>query len=408
MRPGPCWQDSATAYATFDLTGQAPGAYDVWAIQSDGTSTKLARQSTSAAAVPNTRAARADCAAGGAGRPAGHHHDHLHQPRQHRPAGAADPAHGQKRLFQAPGQSDYDRSTLQLFGFNPSGPVRHAAAGLRGQHHAVVQAGPSASGCRVTSRSTRCTIPAEPFDWNAFAANDVPANTSPQQWAGMVTRPPLLMGSTWGSVVSFLRNDSVQLLEHAGPGPRRRLNSLYNFDALLQYAVGVYGAGSSSGSTPSYPSLGSKGEVTVYNAHQDGSGNPIAPNPAYPTFVLVPGLNGYRSDFGALAQAIAGDTHAFPGGHVNILLATWQGATSGTTIDGVAVPWLAALHVDTAGADWAICSTTLQPAEPDCHHQHERDRRRSRRRCRQCRRGAHRGRAASGDRAQPGQRLGRL
>src|SRR5262249_39119621 len=28
--------DSATAYATFDLTGQALGSYDAWAMQSDG------------------------------------------------------------------------------------------------------------------------------------------------------------------------------------------------------------------------------------------------------------------------------------------------------------------------------------------------------------------------------------
>ena len=41
--------------------------------------------------------------------------------------------------------------------------------------------------------------------------------------------------------------------------------------------------------------------------------------------------------------------HSFPTAHVNVLVATWQGATAGPTINGVNVPWMAALHVDTDG-----------------------------------------------------------
>jgi hypothetical protein len=81
------------------------------------------------------------------------------------------------------------------------------------------------------------------------------------------------------------------------------------------------------------------------------SGNPVPLNSTNPTFVLIPGFGGYQADVGSLAAAIAADTASFPGGDVNILIATWQGSTAGPTIDGVTVPWMASLHIDTAGTD---------------------------------------------------------
>ena len=48
-------QDSATAYATFDLTGKTLETYDLWAIQPDGTSTELpASERVVAVTQPNS------------------------------------------------------------------------------------------------------------------------------------------------------------------------------------------------------------------------------------------------------------------------------------------------------------------------------------------------------------------
>ena len=137
------------------------------------------------------------------------------------------------------------------------------------------------------------------------------------------------------------------------------LDSLYNFDALLQYVVGVYGTASPAAATPSFPVVASEGEVTLYNANVNG-GQAVPLNSSYPTFVIIPGSNGYQADYGSLAAAIAADTASFPNGHVNVLVATWQGATAGPTIDGVNVPWVAALHVDTDGGELGDLLLTLE------------------------------------------------
>ena len=56
----------------------------------------------------------------------------------------------------------------------------------------------------------------------------------------------------------------------------------------------------------------------------------------------MPGLGSYRKAYRDLARAIAEDTVRFPEGRVNVLIATWPGATGG--------PWQAAQHIDPEGA----------------------------------------------------------
>src|SRR5262249_12473900 len=160
----------------------------------------------------------------------------------------------------------------------------------------------------------------------------VPIGTSPQQWADMLDAARQQMGNSWGDVVSFLDDNTVQVARSAtqirSVGANALVNA-YGFDEALQYDVGVYGAGAPATQTPPFPVVAAQGKVKVYNAHQDAGGNPVALDPTWPTFVLVHGLNGYRMDFGTLAQVIANDSYSFPSGHVNVLVATWDGAASG-------------------------------------------------------------------------------
>src|SRR5262249_11851625 len=101
-------------------------------------------------------------------------------------------------LFQVPGQTGYSRPELQLLGFNPSGPFGTLPPGFQGS--IPVPFLPTTAGAGIASHFTLQTLQdaTEPFDWNALAARDVPADTSPQQWAGMVAQAEPLLGSTWG------------------------------------------------------------------------------------------------------------------------------------------------------------------------------------------------------------------
>jgi hypothetical protein len=350
--------DSSTVFATFDLTGRATGSYDVWAIQSGGASTHLASAVQVVPVTPANRVQVQLIVPNGVlvGRPG------TITVTYDNPGNTDLPApllllSGQNALFQKPGQTTYEAASLQVFGYNPTGPFGTLPPGFQGSISLLYK--PVTVGAGVASNFTLQTLadPAEPFDWGAVAANDVPLNTSAEQWAGFVGTAAAVMGSTWGSVVSFLGNDGVQLLKNAGAAAG---GSLYDFDALLQSVVGVYGSASPTAVTPPFPVVASEGEVTLYNAHLDGSGNAVALNPAWPTYVIVHGLSGYRSDFGTLATTIAADTECFPGGQVNVLVATWSGATSGPTFFGTRVPWTAALHIDTAGNELGDLLGSLQ------------------------------------------------
>ncbi len=356
--------DSVTAYATFDLAGQALGSYDVYAIASDGTTTELAAGlSVVAATQPNSVKLGLVVLSGiVVGRPG------TIEITYSNPGNTDLPAplillDGQNALFQTPGLTSYTRSSLQLLGYNPNGPFGTLPPGFQGSISLSFK--PVTAGAGLASEFTVSTLldPSEPFAWNALAANDVPLDTSPQQWSALVSQAAPVLGSTWGDVVSFLDSNSVQLLKNtAGQGSPAAMNSLFNFDALLQYAVGIYGSTPPAPSTPSFPVLASEGEVSVYNAHVDGSGNPLPLDPNYPTFVLIPGFGGYQADLGSLASAIAADTAAYPNGDVNVLIADWQGATAGPTIDGAIVPWMAALHVDADGTQLGDILSSLQQA----------------------------------------------
>ncbi len=348
-------QDSATAFATFDLTNAPLESYDVWAVQSDGTSTELPAGLSVVAATQQNSVQLGlivpDVVL--VGRPGTVTVTYSNPGNTDLPAPlmlltSPDVA------FQVPGQTGETSTSLQLFGINPTGPFGTLPPGFQGS--ITLSFAPITAGSGIVNHFTLSALadPSEPFDWNAVAVNDVPVDTSPQEWASMVAQAAPLMGSTWGSVVSFLDNDSVQLVKNSAASvDPSALNSLYNFDALLQYAIGIYGVTRPAATTPAFPVIGSQGEVTLYDGNVDGSGNPIPLNSSYPTFVIIPGWNGYGDDLGNLAQTIATDTNCFPSGHVNVVIATWQGASAGPTVDGIDVPWMAALHIDTAGTDLA-------------------------------------------------------
>jgi hypothetical protein len=342
--------DAATAFATFDLSGKAQGAYDVWGAQADGTSTELAAGLNVVAAMSNQ--VQLNLIVPDAvlvGRPGTVTVAYTNPGNTDLPAPLVF-LQGGNALFQVPGQTDYSTSTLQLYGFNDNGPFGTLPPGFQGS--ITVSFKPINVGLGIPCNFTLQVLrdPTEPFDWNGVIANDLPLNTSPQQWAAMVAQASPLIGSTWGDVVSFIGTKSVQLEEAANANSIVG-NNLYNFDALLQYDVGIYGTTPPSGTTPSFPVLASEGEVTVYDAKVDGSGHALPLNPAYPTFVIIPGVNGYQADFGALAQAILADPVCFPNSQVNVLIATWQGATSGPPQGGIQTPWTAALHVNAAGTN---------------------------------------------------------
>ena len=352
--------DAATAFATFALTGQAQGTYDVWAVQQDGTSTELAAALQVVAAVPNSvQVQLIPPSTVLVGRPGIITVSYTNTGNTDVPAPLLL-LEGQNVLFQTPGGTDYSSASLQLLGYNPTGPFGTLPPGFQGS--ITLSWKPVAEGAGVTSTFTLETLrdPNEPFDWNAVAVQDLPADTSPQQWAAYVSKAAPLLGSTWGAVVASLGNESVQLLKDASRAAATAGDSLYDFDALLQYAVGVYGSTPPAAVAPSFQVLGSQGEVTVYNAHVDGSGNALPLNSSWPTYVLVDGSYGYRSDLADLAAAIAAASDCFPNGHVNVLIATWQGATGGPIFFGDHVPWVAALHVDAAGADLGDVLTSLQ------------------------------------------------
>jgi hypothetical protein len=354
-------QDSATAFVTFDLTNQPLGGYDLWATQADNTTTELAAGLNVVAATPQNEVqlgmVTPDVVL--VGRPGTITITYTNAGNTDLPAPLLLLSSPDVQ-FQVPGQTSDMRSSLQLLGFNPSGPYGTLPPGFAGS--ITLSFTPVTAGNGIVNNFTLSALadPNQPFDWSAVTANDVPLSTPPQQWAKMVAQAQGLMGSTWGSVVSFLDSRSVQLVKNtATPVDPSAFGSLYNFDGLLQYAIGIYGLPWPGGTTPNLPVLGALGEVTLYNAHVDGAGKPIALNNSYPTFVIVPGWNGYRSDFGTLAQTIATDTDCFPNGQVNVVIATWTGATAGPPLGGIDVPWMAALHVDNAGSDLAGLLNTL-------------------------------------------------
>jgi hypothetical protein len=353
-------QDSATAYATFDLTGQAQGSYDVWAIQHDNTSTKLAGGLHVVAAMQNN-SVQLNLVLPQAvlvGRPGSITVTYSN------PGNTDLPApfillKGENALFQVPGQTGYTQSELQLLGFNPAGPYGTLPPGFQGSINIPFEPATAGVGLASTFTLEALADPSEPFDWNAVVTNDIPLETSPQEWAAMVSQAAPVLGSTWGAVVTSLDNDSVQLVKNIhNAADVSSFNSLYNFDVLLQYAVGVYGLPMTAPTTPNLTVAATLGEVNVYNGNVGSDGNPVPLNSTYPTFVIIPGFNGYRADFGNLAATIAGDLDCY-GGQVNVLIATWQGEGGTPMLDGIGTPWMAAVHVDSAGTDLGNILTSL-------------------------------------------------
>ena len=134
-------QDSSTAFATFDLTGQALGAYDVWAVQSSGASTELPAGLNVAAAVPNSvQVALIVPQAVLVGRPGTVTVTYSNTGNTDLPAPLillnADNA-----LFQPPGQTGYSSFVAAAFRLQSLRALWDVAAGLPGQHHRIVLAG---------------------------------------------------------------------------------------------------------------------------------------------------------------------------------------------------------------------------------------------------------------------------
>jgi hypothetical protein len=346
-------QDSATAFATFDLTGQAPGSYSITASEPGQSSVTSNSAITVVPATVNNAVKLGMVVPQDilVGRPGTITITYDNPGNTDLPAPAIF-LDSQNVLFQVPGQSGYSTSSLQLFGLNPNGPFGTLTPGFQGS--ITIPFEPATDGAGITSSFSLQALadPGEPFPWTTIATADVPAGTSPQEWAGMVAQAEGVMGNTWGSVVGFLGTSTVQLLmNQAAQTSPTTADGLYDLAALLQYAVGIYGSASPSASTPSLPVVATQGQATLYNGNLDGSGNPVPLDGTYPTFVIVPGFGGYQAGDASLAAAIAADTARYPGGHVNILIANWTGAAAGPTIDGETVPWESATNIVSAGRD---------------------------------------------------------
>src|SRR5262249_18600455 len=160
--------------------GQAQGTYDLWAIQPDNTSTELASAVQVVAAVPNSvQIQLIPPSAVFVGRPGTITVSYAHPGNTDLPAPLLL-LHGQNAVFQQPGATDYSRSSLQLFAYNPTGPFGTLPPGFQGS--ITLSWKPVTAGTGVKSMFTLQTLqnPSEPFNWNAVAANDVPTDTSPQ------------------------------------------------------------------------------------------------------------------------------------------------------------------------------------------------------------------------------------
>ena len=354
-------RDSATAFATFDLTGRALGSYAIVASQA-GQSPVILNAAVTVAAATTSNAVKLGIIEPQAvlvGRPGTITITYDNPGNTDLPAPVIF-VNSTNVLFQVPGQSGYSSASLQLFGSNPHGPFGTLPPGFQGT--ITIPFEPETAGAGLASGFSLQALanPSEPFPWSAFAAGDVPAKTSPQEWAIVVAQAEAAMGDTWGSVVSFLGTSSVLLaIDQPGQTDPMAAEGLFNFDALLQYVVGTYGSTSPAAAVPSLPIVASQGQVTLYNGNLDGSGNPAPLNQSFPTFVLVPGFGGYQSSFASLAAAIAADAASYPNGRVNVLIASWSGAAAGPTIDGQTVPWESALDVAAAGSDLGSLLTQL-------------------------------------------------
>src|SRR5262249_12118308 len=122
---------------------------------------------------------------------------------------------GDNARFQTPGHTDYSRPSLQLYAHDPDGPFGILPPGASGS--ITVSYVPITAGAGVRSTFTLQTLkdPAQPFDWNALAQQDVPIGTSPQQWADIVAAARQQMGDTWGDVVSFVGQNSLRVVRSA-------------------------------------------------------------------------------------------------------------------------------------------------------------------------------------------------
>ncbi len=258
---------------------------------------------------------------------------------------------GQNALFQVPGQTGYTHRVLKLVGHNPYGPYGALPPGFKGS--VTVSFRPEEEGATLASSFTLELIngPNQLFDWDAVVTQNVPLHTAPSQWEAMVRQAAPILGSTWGEVIHSLGEQTVQLVMGSTLNSDPAFaNSLYNFNGLLQYAVGIYGTTHAAPSTPSYPEFASLGQIKLFNGNVDAAGIPKPLDVAYPTVVLIPGWKGYREDFAALAEAIAHATECFPNRQVNVVIVTWEGAAVGPLFDGVQVPWTSAMQLEQAGS----------------------------------------------------------
>ncbi|MFO0878902.1 MAG: CARDB domain-containing protein [Gemmataceae bacterium] len=342
-------QNSATAYATFDLQGQDTGVYSVQAVQTNGTVVELTSGLTVVPALPNSLDFGLVLPGGlFVGRPGNLTISYANRGNTDLPAPLMI-LEGENALFQLPGQKGFTREKLQLIGMNTAGPFGTLQPGFEGTINISFKPAVEGAGQVSSFKLKVLEDPSEPFNWAGVIANQVPLNTSPQQWAAMVQQASPTIGATWGEVVTFLNTNSIQLVKNAGADTDPAAEaSLYDFNGLLQYAVGIYGTAHASGAEPSLPLVSTNGEVRLYNGNIN-AGSPVPLNGTWPTVVLVSGWNGYRSELGDLAQAIASATTCFPGRQVNVLIATWEGATAGPTLAGQLTPWTAAMHIDVAG-----------------------------------------------------------
>jgi RHS repeat-associated protein len=202
--------DATTLYATFDLTGQSLGTYDVRA--SDGAA------STSLAGAFSVVAGRANPIQLTLTVPA-----KVRQLRtgvaivQYTNTGNMDVTapllqlvapNAQLRLTE---QSSFGGASLQFLGIAPDGPAGILRPGQSGQVQIVFQAPPTATASQINFTLNIVTDPTAVMDWNAAKTGLRPVSTPTDAWDAIYANFVATVGSTVGQYQAVLADDATYL-----------------------------------------------------------------------------------------------------------------------------------------------------------------------------------------------------
>ncbi|HVX09989.1 MAG TPA: CARDB domain-containing protein [Pirellulales bacterium] len=236
--------DSATAYATFNLTGASLGSYAVQATASGGGTTELVAgltvvtgsgpqfsgSTTGQSHVRLNREATFDVVYGNTG-----------------DADMAAPLITVTSPFNNPmslysGLEDTEASVLQFFATNPNGPAGILPPGSQASSAVFFDAGDESQpfGFQLSVTTASDTTP---IDWSVLAANYVDlSNESLPNWNAIYARVQQNIGTTWGDFVQALSHDAT--LMPASMGDNRIPSELMQMEinrAIVQASTSISG-----------------------------------------------------------------------------------------------------------------------------------------------------------------------